>query len=115
FHALARRYSIDPATRTAGGYAGKVRRADLEALVESAVFGVQPGKTVGPFKGNDGWELIKVESLHPAKLDEAMRERIASELFAGWLGDRRLKARIRAPLFDATKDENSADEALSAG
>lgn len=102
FHALAREHSID-ANRLAGGYAGLVRRTELEAAVEAAVFGAKPGKIVGPIKRDDGWELIKVESLNPAVLDDSMREAIKSLLFREWLNERRLNARINIPLLDTSE------------
>jgi putative peptide maturation system protein len=105
FHALAREYSIDPATRPAGGYAGRMRRSEMEAGMEAAIFGAQPGKTVGPIKTYDGWELVKVEALHPAILDDAMRETIKSELFGEWLNKRRLKAKISMPLLEQDEYE----------
>ena len=43
FHTLAREHSID-ASRLAGGYVGQVRRSDLEAVVEAAIFSAKPGK-----------------------------------------------------------------------
>ena len=65
FHALARQYSIDTGTKLAGGYAGHVRRADLEPALEAAVFGARPPQVVGPIKSDPGWELIKVN--HPPR------------------------------------------------
>jgi len=100
FHSLAREYSIDDATRPAGGYTGRIRRSEMEPGIESAVFGAQPGKTVGPIKTTDGWEIVKVEALHPAVLDDTMRETIKSELFEEWLNKRRLKARVSLPLLE---------------
>jgi putative peptide maturation system protein len=100
FHALARQYSIDVVTKLAGGYAGLVSRPELEPAVEAAVFGSEPGKIVGPIKSDDGWLLIKVESLHPAVLDDAMRETIMSLLFREWLSERRLNVRISIPLLE---------------
>ena len=100
FHSLARAYSIDAATRLAGGYAGNVARADMEAAVESAVFGAQTGNVIGPFKLEDGWHLIKIESLHRAELDDALRETIKAKVFAEWLEERLRKARIKIPLLD---------------
>src|SRR5207248_4911465 len=44
FHALARRYSIETATRPMGGYAGEVKRGELPAAVQADVFGGQPGE-----------------------------------------------------------------------
>lgn len=101
FHSLARSYSIDAATRLAGGYAGRVVRAEMEAAVESAVFGAQTGNVVGPFKLEDGWHLIKIESLHRAELDDVLRETIKAEVFAEWFDERLRRARIKIPLLEA--------------
>ena len=100
FHALARRYSTDEATRPAGGYAGLMQRTEMEAAVESAIFGASPGKLVGPFKTDEGWSLFKVEAIHPATLDKATREAIKSRIFGEWLSERRRKASVSAPLLE---------------
>ena len=99
FHALARLYSTDEATRLAGGYAGRIKRTEMEASVEASVFGAQPGKIIGPIKTDEGWQIIKLESLHPATLDENLRETLKSELFDEWLSERRRKARINILLL----------------
>jgi putative peptide maturation system protein len=104
FHGLARQFSIDGATKLAGGYIGPTRRSSMEAAVESAVFGAQPGKIVGPLKTDDGWQLIKIESFSPATLDDSMRETIKSILFDEWLSERRRKARISIPLLEASEE-----------
>jgi putative peptide maturation system protein len=101
FHALARKHSIDEATKLVGGYAGSISRTDMEASVEAAVFGGQPGKIVGPLKTDAGWQLVKIESIDSATLDDTMRETIKSLLFDEWLSERRSKARIRVPLLEA--------------
>jgi putative peptide maturation system protein len=100
FHSLARTYSIDDATRPAGGYAGELQRANMDAALEAAVFGAQPGKVVGPFKLDDGWHLIKIESLPAAKLDDALRETIKTKIFAQWLAEQRRNAKIKIPLLE---------------
>ena len=101
FYSLARKHSIDTSTRPAGGYAGLVRRSEMEPAMESAVFGAQPGKTVGPIKTYSGWQLLRIEAIHLATLDESLRETIKSLLFEEWLTARRLKAKIRIPLFES--------------
>ena len=101
FHSLAREHSIDAYTRLAGGYAGKLKRADMEAVVESAVFGAQPGSVVGPFKLEDGWHLIKIESLHRAELDDDLREIIKEQVFVEWFEERLRKAKIKIPVLEA--------------
>jgi len=114
FHSLAREYSIDAVTRPAGGYAGKLKRADMEAVVESAVFGAQPGSVIGPFKLEDGWHLIKIESLHRAELDDALREIIKEQVFAEWFEERLRKAKIKIPVLEAaaTTEEPLEDLAV---
>jgi putative peptide maturation system protein len=105
FHALAREYSIHADTRAAGGYAGLITRTDMEPALESAVFGSRPGTVVGPIKTDDGWELVKVERLAPAELDDEMRETLKTKLFTEWLGEQRRKARIRVPLLENNQSE----------
>jgi parvulin-like peptidyl-prolyl isomerase len=100
FYSLARRYSIDSVTRPAGGYSGIVRRTDMEPKMEAAVFGSQPGKTVGPIKTYAGWQLVKVELIHVATLDDSLHETIKSLLFEEWLAGERRKAKISIPLFE---------------
>jgi parvulin-like peptidyl-prolyl isomerase len=72
----------------------------MEAAVESSVFGARPGNVVGPFKLEDGWHLIKIESLHRADLDDALRKTIKAEVFAEWFEERLRKARIKIPLLE---------------
>jgi len=106
FHALAREYSIHANTRPASGYAGLISRTDMEPALEAAVFGSQPGKVVGPIKTDDGWELVKVERLALAELDDEMRETLKTKLFNEWLSEQRRKARIRLPLLESSKEES---------
>jgi len=106
FHALAREHSIHADTRPAGGYAGLINRTDMEPALEAAVFGSQPGKVVGPIKTDDGWELVKVERLAPAELDDEMRETLKTKLFNEWLSEQRRKARIRLPLLESNRNES---------
>ena len=109
FYSLARKHSVDLSTRPAGGYAGLVRRTDMEPTMEAAIFGAQPGKIVGPIKTYAGWQLVKLEAIHLASLDASVRENIKSLLFEDWLASQRLKAKISIPLFELETD----DEAIS--
>lgn len=100
FHVLARRHSTDECTRPSGGYRGMVRRGELLPAAQAAVFGARPGEVVGPFETREGWQLILVESTHPACLNETTREEIKSTLFAEWLQSQHRNTRIQAPLLD---------------
>jgi parvulin-like peptidyl-prolyl isomerase len=100
FYSLARKYSIDMSTRPAGGYSGLVQRSEMEPAMEAAVFGAQPGQTVGPIKTYAGWQLVKIEGIQLATLDDALRETIKSLLFEEWLTAKRNEAKISIPLFE---------------
>lgn len=100
FHTLARRYSQDEATRKLGGYLGEVRRGELPAAAQAAVFGNLPGSVVGPFRFRDGWRLYLVEEHHPVVLDESLRTQITDELFAAWLAERRREVPVEKPLLE---------------
>lgn len=105
FHKLAREHSTDPATKAAGGYFGAMRRTNLDAQAEAALFGAaRETKITNPVKTDEGWRLFKIESLQPATLDDDTREAIKSQLFEEWLAERRRKARIHVPLLE-TADE----------
>ena len=105
FHALARQFSIDEATKLASGFVGTVRRTEMEAVIEAAVFGAPPGQVVGPFKTDAGWALIKIEASRRGLLDDATREAIKAQLFDEWLQEQRRKARITFPLLEESADE----------
>jgi putative peptide maturation system protein len=105
FHALARQHSRDEENRAAGGYAGLIKRGELAAEADAAVFGAQAGEVTPPIKINQGWYLFKVEALHPATLDAATRETIQAQLFKEWLAEQRRKARIHMPLLELNQEE----------
>lgn len=105
FHALARQFSIDDATKLASGFVGTARRTEMEAVIEAAVFGAQPGQVVGPFKTDAGWSLIKIEAHQRGTLDDATREKIKAQLFDEWLQEQRRKARIKFSLLEDAIDE----------
>jgi parvulin-like peptidyl-prolyl isomerase len=119
FHKLARTYSIDEATRPAGGYRGILKRDAIAEEARAAVFGAQPldsirGRVVGPFKTDAGWVLIRVHAIHPAALDEATREQIKSTLFGEWLALQRTRAQICMPLLTMnSEDEDPSYSTLS--
>lgn len=105
FHALARRYSTDDATRPMGGYAGALARTEMEAAMEAAIYRAAAGDIVGPLKTEEGWTLVKVEGFKRAQLDDPTREAIKTTLFDEWLDERRGKARLRIPLLELLPED----------
>lgn len=94
FGDLARQYSLEDATPR------RCRRQDLDAPVAAAIFGVTPGEVAGPVRSERGWLVMRVESFHPARLDQETREEIAELLFAEWMDAEKAKAGISTPILD---------------
>lgn len=97
FYSLARRYSQDEATRSAGGYLGRRRRRDLPQGVAPLIFAASEGDVVGPVKVEKGYALYYVQKRCPAVLDETTREKIRKKLFGSYLQREMKRAEITFP------------------
>jgi hypothetical protein len=73
--------------------------------VLGAIFGAQPGRTIGPIRTVNGWHFARVDQKFaptPALYD-SVKGQLSTEIltrrqrgfFAGWLGDLQSKAKIR--------------------
>lgn len=71
-----------------------VRRRDLSRERATAIFDASPGATVGPVPSGDGFELVNILKLNPARLDETTRSAIKEVLFEDWLAEQRREATI---------------------
>lgn len=85
FHVLARRYSIDGATKFAGGYVGVVFRNSLSPVVSSKVFNADAGDLLGPFQQDNHQQLIWVEDIVKPELTENIKEMIEERIFTQWV------------------------------
>ena len=85
FHALARKYSVDSATKYAGGYMGEVARYSLPLDLAVKVFSASAGDLVGPFEQGEQYLLILVEELFKGELNEIVKRAIKDILFDQWL------------------------------
>jgi putative peptide maturation system protein len=95
FAGLARHHSIDAETASAGGYLGVLRRRQVPAVMEAAVFGARPGDLVGPFRTPEGFHLVRVHAVKTAALDAETRATIREVLFREWLQAERKRAGVR--------------------
>lgn len=103
--ALARRFSIDAATRDEGGRLGAVSRADLLPEVADAVFDAGPGRAYGPVQGSQGWNVgvvSRVQRPVPATLAvvrDDLRAVLVSErtqaIWSEWLAGELRAAEVR--------------------
>lgn len=77
----------------AGLFAAIERRAAEPALAK-ALFWAAPGELIGPVPVENGFALMRVLSIEPARLDARLRMEIAKLLFDEWLAERRRNAKI---------------------
>jgi parvulin-like peptidyl-prolyl isomerase len=86
FDELAREHSIAD-TRERGGLIGKVLRGSLRSDVEAKVFNAAAGDLLGPFASGDRttFEIFRVNTKHPARLDDDTATEVRRLLSEEWL------------------------------
>jgi peptidylprolyl isomerase len=97
FDEMAREHSIAD-TRDEGGLIGKVLRGSLRNDVEAKVFNAAVGELLGPFPSADrtAFEIFRVNSKHPARLDDDTATEIRRLLREDWL-----RARAQEHIIEA--------------
>ncbi|MFN6518648.1 MAG: peptidylprolyl isomerase [Nostoc sp. CreGUA01] len=85
FFDVAHKYIQDTELRRKGGYLGILRRQDLKPEISAAVFAAKPPQILKPIVTLKGLHLVFVEEIIQAELDDNLRHKIASQLFAEWL------------------------------
>jgi foldase protein PrsA len=63
---VAKKYSIDQASKSQGGKLPGVAKGQQEKAFDSAIFGADKGKVVGPVKTQFGYYVFKVDSISKA-------------------------------------------------
>src|SRR3954468_1412815 len=74
FASVAKKYSIDQASKAQGGKLAGVAKGQQEKALDTAVFSAKKGKLVGPVKTQFGYYVFKVNKVMPASqqtLDQA--------------------------------------------
>ncbi len=66
WEAVAKKYSIDEATKTTGGLRQGVVQGQSEPALDAQMFGAAQGEVVGPFQTDAGFYVIQVEKITPA-------------------------------------------------
>lgn len=104
FAAVAKRASLDAASKDKGGLLGTVAEADLDPTYAEAAFGVNEGELFGPVQSQFGWNVGLVEKVVPGK--PLAYEEVEATLIAGlttraqldawrdWIGDALERAEI---------------------
>ncbi|MDZ8108306.1 MAG: peptidylprolyl isomerase [Nostoc sp. DedQUE12a] len=80
FAELARKYS--PSN---GGLIGPVPLSNCHQTLAKMLSVSQPGQLWPPTRIGESMAIVRIEKLIPAQLNDLMRQRLLSELFAAWL------------------------------
>ncbi len=90
FNEFVKDYSLDDETKSANGLISGIRRGSLDPDIEAKVFNAQKGDILGPFQlGEENlFEIIAVDTLTPATLDEPTQIAIAEAIYEDWLESR---------------------------
>ncbi len=67
FSAVAKRYSIDPASKDRGGALPGIAKGSQEKTFDDALFGAKKGELRGPVKVQFGYYVFKVQKITPAE------------------------------------------------
>lgn len=67
WEAVAKKYSIDEATKSSGGLREAVVEGQSEPALDEQTFAAAEGELVGPFEGDAGFYVIQVDSVSPAE------------------------------------------------
>lgn len=68
FEQVARRESMDPASRELGGDLGWTRRGRTVPEFEQVLFGMSPGQVSPVFETSFGYHIVKVDRVNPAEV-----------------------------------------------
>ncbi|MBF0188874.1 MAG: peptidylprolyl isomerase [Magnetococcales bacterium] len=93
FSKMARKHSLEPTSRIAGGYLGCFQRGTLPATVDHAVFSADLNAVVGPLQQKDHWVLYRVSEIIHAELNDGLKRQIAERIFNLWFRNEVLNVR----------------------
>jgi foldase protein PrsA len=85
WNAVAKKYSIDPATKSRGGVLNNISKGQTDQTLESAAFSAKVGQVVGPVKGQFGYYVIQVTKVNKgsqkslAQSSDAIRQTLVSQ------------------------------------
>jgi parvulin-like peptidyl-prolyl isomerase len=107
FYDVAHKYIQDIELRRKGGYRGIVYRQDLKPEISAAVFAAKPPQLLKPIVSSKGVHLILVEEIIQLELDNALYQKIASNLFSEWLKEQIAKVDVVKQLDSNSLSSNS--------
>lgn len=84
FSLLAQQYSQGPESQTEGKM-GPVELGQLPPALADVLLRMNYKQILGPIQVGDVYAIVQLDNLTPARLDDAMRQRLMDELFHNWL------------------------------
>lgn len=102
FAELAGRYAEGP-ERTTRGVVGPVPLTQAHPVLAERLRTNQPGTLLEPFSIEQWWLVVRLERYLPASFDDAMRDKMCSELFEQWVQEE-----VAARLTPTTKADPAA-------
>jgi foldase protein PrsA len=67
FASVAKKFSIDQASKNQGGKLAGVSKGQQEQALDTAIFSAKKGELVGPVKTQFGWYILEVTGITPGK------------------------------------------------
>ena len=101
FATVAKKYSIDQASKANGGKLPDVAKGQQEKALDEAVFAADKGKVEGPVKTQFGWYVFEVTGTTPATQQE-LKE--AKETIRGLLKSEREQKSLQTFIEDFRED-----------
>lgn len=86
--AVARKATIDEASKKSGGDLGTLTEGQLDRTFETAVFSATPGKVVGPFRSKFGWHVVYVSEFGRRSVGDICRTSLVQAANSASGGDR---------------------------
>lgn len=108
FCAMAREFSQDERTRSAGGFMGRIRRQQMPKGISARIFAASPSEIFGPEKAAGGFALYMLQQNYPATLDDRVTSEIRQLLFNQWLQKELQRANIHYPIWEAGKEHRQS-------
>ncbi|MEM1380366.1 MAG: peptidylprolyl isomerase [Pseudomonadota bacterium] len=117
FGTLARRHSIDEATKRNGGALGELRASQLDPALDAVASALPIGGVSAPFEIEAGWQIVRLDTRRAVRLPpyEERRAEIAATLRQEALAEAMRDARDQAPLRLRDPATVAMDQAEIAG
>ena len=108
FSDLAREYSEGQEAKT-GGLIGPVELSVPHPNLAGLLSISQPGQLWPPKRIGEWYVVIRLEKFFPAKMDDAMRQRLLDELFQQWLKEQFQQTPISIPSLSSQQASLNGD------